>query len=75
MNNTAQSSITLHLNSKGKYYWDIQVSFNEDSEKLVGRLSDLDFRLKGAFPNNSTVTVKGKHGFVEVDPFTEGDDD
>lgn len=45
-------SITLKVNAKGEYYWDIKVYYDSDKENnedVLKKVSDMDFKLKGLF--------------------------
>ena len=78
MEQTAQNNnINLHLNSKGKYHWSIQTEYSpkQDAKQIIYWLKLLDEELRKTFPNNSTVVISGRSGFVEVDPFKEEDND
>lgn len=65
------SSVELHFGSRGYYWWDIKLNFNEEkisAEQVVQELKKIDQQLKNQFPNYAKPGVGKTFSF---DPLTE----
>lgn len=49
LNKTTQNSITLKKDSKGNYNYDIKIYFDEDENKAIERIQNIDKELKTKF--------------------------
>lgn len=51
----APSYISVHVGSRGRYYWDIKVNLSPvfDTQACVNTIEEIDGKLRQAFPKNA----------------------
>lgn len=70
---TAPSYVSLHLTSKGRYYWDIKLNLSPATltSEAADELKKIDGQLRQKFPNNVAEFAGGRGSFKEVNEFED----